>query len=536
MVAPARCVSAAGSYHKHRFLAGDACIRCKAARPKSAVKDTGATSEATASRGPSTGFETRSARETPVGVASTPRVRVPVRVPPDSPAFGVAIPAGDYEAFWNRFGAVSVPVRGGYLVGLKPAEFEWIEARPKPTGTGKDGTEYYEPRQPASKEDNSAVADVVRRDVPSGPQVAAAPTDRDSAVLPDGRGVASRAGDAREPVQAGGHDALELPTATRKGLIECGWFGPVCEACGWPFPECGCPSTILARADRSATAKSTSQPASASAAASGSQPSAPSGVGLGHSLSLVSPVVPVASPQAAVLPGGAAGIVEPKAAPPSPITFAEAMVALERDIDAIENDYQPNLLAPAVWEARELGARGVDDDKYASWVIGKLLDRAAQQKRVKAQAAAMVGELEADIRGLVWRFGRALETWAEPKIAAGRKGARSFKSLSGTIGSRGGESEKAKARFRVVNAEALRAWILAQDNPEAYGTYDFVVSEDKVLKYAKASGECPPGVETFVTPLTWHVKADGVSVNLTKASTAPAPIAADNDEEDGDES
>ena len=190
------------------------------------------------------------------------------------------------------------------------------------------------------------------------------------------------------------------------------------------------------------------------------------------------------------------------------VSFAEAMGELEAALS-------PNLSG---------------DDDYAAWVVGKILDRQAQIQRVEAQAREMVAQLHNDLSGLAYRFKAPLQEYARRLIeSSGRKGQRSVKTLSGTLGFRGGED--CKPTLSIADPERLREWCLEQPDAEQFGAYTFVPDKQKVLAWAKATGEVPRGVEAKAQAEAFFVKsADGVSVNLSRLS-APALPAPDEQEE-----
>ena len=160
------------------------------------------------------------------------------------------------------------------------------------------------------------------------------------------------------------------------------------------------------------------------------------------------------------------------------------------------------------------------------------LDRAIRQhQRVEAQAREMVAQLHNDLSGLAYRFKAPLQEYARRLIeSSGRKGQRSVKTLSGTLGFRGGDD--CKPTLSVADPERLREWCLEQPDAEQFGAYTFVPDKAKVLAWAKATGEVPRGVEAKSQPEAFYVKsADGVSVNLSKLS-APALPAPDEPEEE----
>ncbi len=58
------------------------------------------------------------------------KVRLPRDVHGDAPVFHKTFaPAGDYQAFWNPYGAVSVIATNGRKLGVKPDEFQWLTNR-----------------------------------------------------------------------------------------------------------------------------------------------------------------------------------------------------------------------------------------------------------------------------------------------------------------------------------------------------------------------------------------------------------------------
>jgi hypothetical protein len=214
----------------------------------------------------------------------------------------------------------------------------------------------------------------------------------------------------------------------------------------------------------------------------------------------------------AELPAPAASIAATEVTSPvavAPESFEQAMIGLEAAV----------------------GPAPSGDDGMAAWVVGKILDRQAQIQRVEAQAREMVAQLHNDLSGLAYRFKAPLQEYARRLIeASGRKGQRSVKTLSGTLGFRGGED--CKPTLSVADPERLREWCLEQPDAEQFGAYTFVPDKQKVLAWAKATGEVPRGVEAKAQPEAFYVKsADGVSVNLSKLS-APALPAPDEDEGD----
>jgi hypothetical protein len=141
-------------------------------------------------------------------------------------------------------------------------------------------------------------------------------------------------------------------------------------------------------------------------------------------------------------------------------------------------------------------AFAVEDEKTATWLVGKLAERRATIARIKEQAAAMVRDAERDIEYLEWRFGPELEMWAAANLEGKKK---SVKLLTGTVGFR-----SQKGKLVVVDEAACLEW--ARDNcPVAY------VVEPRLVKTPiddlfQKTGEIPPGCEYVEGGEKFYVK------------------------------
>lgn len=172
-----------------------------------------------------------------------------------------------------------------------------------------------------------------------------------------------------------------------------------------------------------------------------------------------------------------------------------------------------------------VGVFEITDTGKAAWVIGKLLDRAAQRDRLKEQFRRMDKELERDLQGLAYRFGAGLEEWLRcelAKLPRRKEPPKSVKTLQGTLGSR-----TVKGGLSIADEAAVRAWALEQADPEEFGRYvsDFKVDAKAVLAHAAATGEDVPGLERTQDRENYYVAGKGVRVPLSKlrAKGLPAP-------------
>ncbi|GBF04716.1 hypothetical protein DAERI_020313 [Deinococcus aerius] len=96
----------------------------------------------------------------------------------------------------------------------------------------------------------------------------------------------------------------------------------------------------------------------------------------------------------------------------------------------------------------------IDTVERLEWFVGKKADIQSKIARVKAQAAAMIRELEREEAGLDWRFGTQAERVLRAQLS-GRK--KSVKFLVGTAGIR-----KAPGRVQVTDEATLERAILTQ--------------------------------------------------------------------------
>jgi len=115
---------------------------------------------------------------------------------------------------------------------------------------------------------------------------------------------------------------------------------------------------------------------------------------------------------------------------------------------------------------------------------------------IKEQAAAMLRDVENDRRYLDWRFGEALQGWAQQNLPPGKK---SLKLLTGTLAFR-----TSPERLEVVDEATAIKW--AFDNCQA--AYKMVEALDKkaLTAHFKASGELPPGCELKPATENFSVK------------------------------
>lgn len=159
--------------------------------------------------------------------------------------------------------------------------------------------------------------------------------------------------------------------------------------------------------------------------------------------------------------------------------------------------------------------------KHLEWYVGKKADIASRISCIKAQAAAMIKDLEREEERLDWRYAQQAEGVLRGELTGRRK---SLKLLTGTVGLR-----KASGRLSVTDDAALQAAIpkLAphlQDaittrvDPRRLGQLLKVVGDET---YAAGDGEHQPALPGLhVTPEreVFYVKAPG-----DRGDSAPDP-------------
>lgn len=137
-------------------------------------------------------------------------------------------------------------------------------------------------------------------------------------------------------------------------------------------------------------------------------------------------------------------------------------------------------------EATEREEFHITDAGRADWLLGKLAGIEAERALVKAQAAAMIAQLDADEKGLRDRFEAELREWGVQELARRGRGRKSLPLLHGTLSYR-----RVPACLRVADEGA------ALNEATARGLIKVDVSGYRAaaLEAKKATGELLPGVE-----------------------------------------
>ncbi len=144
----------------------------------------------------------------------------------------------------------------------------------------------------------------------------------------------------------------------------------------------------------------------------------------------------------------------------------------------------------------------IDSEDRANWVLQRMANVEAEKSRIKAQAAAILKQLETDRQGLEGRFGSELERWFREEVE--RRGGRrkSVMLLQGT-----GAFRTVPGGLRVCDA-GLAASAANALNPDRFFRREFDPSEYR--KYAKeqleTTGEVVPGVETVPARESFSLK------------------------------
>lgn len=122
------------------------------------------------------------------------------------------------------------------------------------------------------------------------------------------------------------------------------------------------------------------------------------------------------------------------------------------------------------------------------------LDRHAKGKelkeRIKAQAAAMIAQVDAELAAIDWRWGAEFRKQVDADLAATKGKRKSVKYLTGTAGYR-----QTPGKLVFKDAEALVQWA-SENLPEAI---KLTARKTPVAEHIKLTGEIPPGVE-WVAP------------------------------------
>ena len=94
---------------------------------------------------------------------------------------------------------------------------------------------------------------------------------------------------------------------------------------------------------------------------------------------------------------------------------------------------------PAVETTEPTGERAefsINSETAANWLLQKLANIEAEQRRVKAQAEEIINRLRSDAERLQYLYGAQLEDFCRVRLAEGKNRRRSVAFLQGTCGFR----------------------------------------------------------------------------------------------------
>ena len=272
---------------------------------------------------------------------------------------------------------------------------------------------------------------------------------------------------------------------------------------------------------------------SPSSPAPGSSPTeAASHVAHGQPLAPVAPLTP-ASPstgQAAdPTPGSDPAASGPHLPARTPTYYdfaAEAMSAFEQ-AEAMSAFEQAEADIAFYEEQGERRAFHILTRAHLEWFVRLLTEIASQRARVREQAAKIDAQFAGQLRYLARRFGPEVEPLVDAMLAASKPKKRSVDLFAARIGYR-----TTPAAPTVADRAAARAWALAQDDAEQFGTYGYTLDARKVIAHVKDTGEVVPGVEQREARESLYLKApDGAHIDLTALAAPPAIESHENEEE-----
>jgi phage host-nuclease inhibitor protein Gam len=135
----------------------------------------------------------------------------------------------------------------------------------------------------------------------------------------------------------------------------------------------------------------------------------------------------------------------------------------------------------------------IDSDRAADWLLRKLANIDAEQKRVQAQAARIVAELQSDADNLRRLYEGELVNYARQRLAEAGRGRRTLHLLQGSVALRFvPASVRLSDPFAALDyaRQAAPALVRTQVSIDAAGY------RDQAAKHWKETGELLPGCET----------------------------------------
>ncbi len=144
----------------------------------------------------------------------------------------------------------------------------------------------------------------------------------------------------------------------------------------------------------------------------------------------------------------------------------------------------------------------IDSTDRANWLLRKLANLDTEKTRVKAQAEAILRQLDTDREGLLYLYGSQLEAFTRQELAKTGNRRKSLTLLQGTCGFR-----TVPARMSVTDAAAALDYAKA-NLPEAVKTLE-TLDPAAYRKRAEETGELLPGLVALPSQEAFSVKFSG---------------------------
>jgi hypothetical protein len=154
---------------------------------------------------------------------------------------------------------------------------------------------------------------------------------------------------------------------------------------------------------------------------------------------------------------------------------------------------EPNI--PETTEPAERSEFHIDNDGAANWLLKKLANLEAEKKRVQAQAATILKQLESDAASLRYLYEAELQEYVHRKLATSGNRRKSVHFLQGTCAFR-----TVPENLRIADTLAALDYAM-RCQPEAVQTHtvlDTARYQERARDVLQKTGELLPGVE--VTP------------------------------------
>ncbi len=138
----------------------------------------------------------------------------------------------------------------------------------------------------------------------------------------------------------------------------------------------------------------------------------------------------------------------------------------------------------------------------ANWLLRKIANLDSEKARIKAQAEAILHQLDTDREGLLYLYGSQLEAFTRQELARTGNRRKSLTLLQGTCSFR-----TVPARLSVTDAAA--ALLYSRENlPEAIRTVE-TLNRSAYVHRAEETGELLPGLESIAAKEAFSLRFFG---------------------------